>query len=116
MVGSLSLSLSGWIQRHRNSPTADRFLGLKTALSVCEMAHVDHEFVWPNACSVVRVTGSWCGWDDGVLLKPQADGKHTGIVSLPAGVKHTYKFIVDGQSTQCRCTCISCVAPACIAF
>lgn len=49
----------------------------------------------PNA-GAVAVTGSFCGWDDGVPLKKDRSGRWKTTLTLPKG-DHEYRFVVDGE-------------------
>ena len=47
--------------------------------------------------SAVRVSGSWCGWSEGVPLALNAEaGIFEAALALPPGT-HQFKFIVDGK-------------------
>lgn len=49
----------------------------------------------PNASSVA-VTGTFCGWDDGVPLKKDGSGRWKTTLTLPSG-EYQYRFLVDGE-------------------
>lgn len=56
---------------------------------------VELKFDSPDAIAVV-VTGSFCGWDDGVQLKKDPSGLWKTTLTLPSG-RYEYRFRVDGE-------------------
>lgn len=49
----------------------------------------------PDASSVA-VTGSFCGWDEGVPLKKDRSGRWKTTLTLSPG-DYEYRFLVDGE-------------------
>lgn len=44
----------------------------------------------------VAVTGTFCHWSDGFLLRKQRDGRWKRTMRLPPG-RYEYSFVVDGR-------------------
>ncbi len=56
-----------------------------------------YEFLYEASdAASVRVTGSFCDWADGYVLKKDKKGVWKASVSLSPG-RHEYRFVVDGE-------------------
>ncbi|KAA0169694.1 hypothetical protein FNF27_06875 [Cafeteria roenbergensis] len=54
------------------------------------------DFVWPHVAKSVRVTGEFCGWNEGVPMTKRDDGVFVARVTIEVGRKIAYKFICNG--------------------